>query len=316
MARKPRIHAPGALYHVILRGNNGQSIFMDDTDRYKLQELIAEGADRFGYCLHGYCWMGNHIHAAVRVGDMPLSKLMHHLSFRYTSYFNWRHDRIGHLFAGRYKAILVDSDSYLLQLVRYIHLNPVRAGINPHVDEYYWSSHRAYLGDPYPPWLDPAPVLNQFALEQEKARIAYTAFIGVPVESQHPLDYKKGNCKHHAALGGDAFVRRMLQVAQCEEPVCKFETAEICAAVCTAAGISHGALRLSCGKEAVKARTAAAFLVRAFGDGNLVALAAWLSRDPSTLTRAIARLINKTDDNGVRELAARAGAVLRNAVVQ
>lgn len=146
MARKPRLHVSGGLYHVMLRGNGGQAIFFTDADRYHLYLLLQEGIERYGHRVHGFCCMSNHIHLAVQVADIPLAKIMQNLSFRYTRWINQRKKRVGHLFQGRYKAILVDADSYLLQLVCYIHLNPVRANMVKRPEHYRWSGHRAYIG--------------------------------------------------------------------------------------------------------------------------------------------------------------------------
>ena len=123
MARKPRIHYPGAFYHVILRGNDGQDIFYTKIDRSRFCELLQEGIERYEHRIHGFCLMSNHLHLIVQAGDIPLSRILQNVSFRYTRYINKKKKRIGHLFQGRYKAILIDADSYLLELVRYIHLN-------------------------------------------------------------------------------------------------------------------------------------------------------------------------------------------------
>jgi len=147
MARKPRIHIPGGVYHVMLRGNGGQDIVFCDEDRYHLYLLVQEGVGRFGYRVHGFCWMTNHLHLAVQVGEIALSRCMQNLAFRYTRWINRRERRMGHLFQGRYQAVLVERDSYLLELVRYIHLNPVRTGMVKAPRDYPWSGHRAYLGE-------------------------------------------------------------------------------------------------------------------------------------------------------------------------
>ncbi len=145
MARKPRVHVPGGVYHVILRGNGGQDIFFRKEDRGELCRLLAEGTDRFEYRVHAYCLMTNHLHLAVEAGQVPLSRGMQNLSFRYTRWINRREKRTGHLFQGRYKALLVDRDAYLLELVRYIHLNPVRAELVDDPVDYPWSGRRGYL---------------------------------------------------------------------------------------------------------------------------------------------------------------------------
>jgi len=115
MARKLRVHYPGALYHVIVRGNDGQRIFFDDKDRMRFYFLLREGVERFGHRIHAFCLLGNHFHAAIQVGEVSLSRILQNLSFRYTRWVNWRQGRSGYLFQGRYMAVLVDADGYLLE---------------------------------------------------------------------------------------------------------------------------------------------------------------------------------------------------------
>ena len=153
MARKPRVHYPTALYHVILRGNGGQEIFFNQEDRFRFYLLLQEGIERYGHRIHAFCLMTNHIHLAIQVGDIALPRIIQNIAFRYTRWVNWRQGRTGHLFQGRYKAVLVDADSYLLGLTRYIHLNPVRSGIVREPENYPWSGHGVYLGLEVIPWL-------------------------------------------------------------------------------------------------------------------------------------------------------------------
>jgi putative transposase len=136
MARKPRIHFPGAVYHVILRGNAGQAVFFDDADRYRFFLYLQYSVERFGCRIHSYCLMTNHIHLVLQTDEIPLSRIMQNISLRYTKWINYTQKRMGHLFQGRYKALLLDADRYLMELVRYIHLNPVRAGMVVVPDEY------------------------------------------------------------------------------------------------------------------------------------------------------------------------------------
>ena len=126
MGRPPRIHVPGGVYHVMLRGNNGDAIFADDRDLLGFEALVADAEDRFDHRVHAYCWMPNHVHMVLQLGRGPLSRIIQNLAGRYTRRFNKCHGRVGHLFQGRFRANLVDADSYLLDLVRYVHLNPVR----------------------------------------------------------------------------------------------------------------------------------------------------------------------------------------------
>ena len=144
MPRPPRIHYAGAVYHVMARGVDGREIFADDSDR---QTFLAttRGLKRETDCsVLAYCLMGNHFHFAIRVGRTPLSRIMHRLLTVYAMAFNFRHDRQGHLFQARYKSVLCLDDAYLIALIRYIHMNPVRRGLVSSPELWAWSSFRFY----------------------------------------------------------------------------------------------------------------------------------------------------------------------------
>jgi putative transposase len=177
MARKPRIHTPGAIYHVILRGNARQDIFSDDKDRYRLYEIFDKSIERFQHRILAFCLMTNHVHLAIQVDEVSLSRIMQNVSMRYTQWFNWRHKKSGHVFQGRYKAVMVDGDVYLLELAAYIHLNPVRARICDWPNGYRWSSHRAYLGKESLSWLETGSILSQFSVKVRRARALFAEFV-------------------------------------------------------------------------------------------------------------------------------------------
>ena len=221
MARRPRIHFEGALYHVMLRGNGGQSIFLADDDRDAFEALVAEGVARFGHRIHAYCWMGNHVHLAIQVAETPLSKIMQNLAFRYTRFINRREQRIGHLFQGRFKALLVDADGYLLELVRYIHLNPVRAKLVADPANYRSSGHLAYLGKAHKAWLTTDWVLSQFASSSGTARRGYEAFVQAGLHEGHRDEFHRERLEG-AILGADHFVEKIIsgQVAQATRRIC------------------------------------------------------------------------------------------------
>lgn len=144
MPRPPRMHYPGAVYHVMARGVDGREIFVDDSDR-RMFLATAVGLRNGASCsILAYCLMGNHFHFALRVGSIPLSRIMHRLLTTYAMAFNFRHDRAGHLFQARYKSVLCKDDAYLIALIRYIHMNPVRAGLVSTPDHWPWSSHFQY----------------------------------------------------------------------------------------------------------------------------------------------------------------------------
>lgn len=161
MPRKARMmHFPGAIYHTILRGNNRQNIFFSKEDRYHLYSLFEEGILRFGYRIHAFCLMTNHIHLLIEIADIPLEKIMQNLAFRYAQWSNKKMNRVGHLFQGRYKAILVQNQNYLIDLCRYIHLNPLKANLVENLADYLWSSHRTYVGKEQLSWVTTEYILS------------------------------------------------------------------------------------------------------------------------------------------------------------
>jgi putative transposase len=155
MSRPLRIEFPGAVYHVTSRGDRREPIFEDDADRGQLLATLAQAMQRFDGQVLSYCLMGNHYHFVLHTRQANLSLLMRHVNGVYTQAFNRRHGKVGHLFQGRFKAILVDRDAYLLELCRYVELNPVRAGLCTSPQAWPWSSYRAHIGQvDAPDWLD------------------------------------------------------------------------------------------------------------------------------------------------------------------
>ncbi len=180
MSRAPRQHLDGGLYHVTLRGNYRAPIFFRDADRGLLQLLIAQALERYKCRLHAYCFMTNHIHLAVQVSERPLGLCVGYFATLYAKQVHRRHETSGHLFERRHHAVLVDSERHLLALVRYIHLNPVRAGLVARPSDYFWSSHRSYLGMRMDAWLTTDLVLGTLASNVEAARLAYRKYLIVP----------------------------------------------------------------------------------------------------------------------------------------
>lgn len=177
MPRKPRIEFPGALYHVMARGNNRQVIFNSKTEYEFYLDKLRVTKKRYDFYLYGYCLMPNHLHLLIQTNEVPLSRIMKAVQTAYARYFNRKNSRIGHVFHGRYKAILCDADAYLLELVRYIHLNPVRAGIVKVPHGYMWNSYKDYLGDLSETIVDTELVLARFGNTRSKARHNFHAFI-------------------------------------------------------------------------------------------------------------------------------------------
>jgi REP element-mobilizing transposase RayT len=146
MPRKPRIEFPGAFYHVIARGNKKEEIFLEPGGKKRFLDKLIEYRDRYKFIVYAYVLMDNHIHLLIETDQVPLSKIMQGVLQSHSQWHNKKYETVGHLFQGRYKAILCDKDAYLIVLVCYIHANPVRAGLVENAADYAWSSHRAYLG--------------------------------------------------------------------------------------------------------------------------------------------------------------------------
>lgn len=205
MARPLRIEYPGALYHVISRGSEKKEIFKDNRDRVKYLELLEECCERFGIFLYCYVLMSNHYHLLLETPQGDLSKVMHWLNVCYVSYFNYRHKRSGPLLQGRYKAILVDKELYLLELTRYIHLNPYRAGMVKDPADYRWSTYRAYLGAAKRvKWVDFPSILSRFSNEEVTARRKYLDYVnqGIEEDTMDPMH----NLHGQVILGDKAFI--------------------------------------------------------------------------------------------------------------
>jgi len=148
MARQPRFHFPGALFHVMARGNGGQKLFLDDSHYEEFIKIVGLVKKDLPFDLFAFCLMPNHIHLLIRVEQVPISIIMQRILLRYAKYFNYRHRRWGHVFQRRFKAILCEQERYLLTLLQYIHLNPVRAKLVKDPAQWPWSGHRQYLGRP------------------------------------------------------------------------------------------------------------------------------------------------------------------------
>jgi REP element-mobilizing transposase RayT len=192
--------------------------------------LLQEGIQRFNYLIHSFCFLDNHIHLAIQVNETSISKVMQNLAFRYTRYINKKLNRIGHLFQGRFKSVVVDDKMYLKELVRYIHLNPVRAGLVNSPEKYCWSSHGSYLMLNEYAWLTFDYVLRKFGVNRREALIDYENYILKGIGVDTTLDFKRG-CSD-GILGDEEFVedflgavnksqRREMQLPDLVEKICE-----------------------------------------------------------------------------------------------
>lgn len=208
MARPLRLEYAGALYHVTARGDRREDIFFQDKDRVEFLSVLKEVCERFNWVIHAYCQMINHYHLLVETVDGNLWRGMRQLNGVYTQRFNRCHGLTGHLFQGRYKGILVQKDAYLLELSRYVVLNPVRARMVVDPADWPWSSYGAVVGKaPVPVWLDADWLLSQFGSERLSAITAYRQFVLEGLGNLSPLN----QVRHQALLGDDMFVAQHQQ---------------------------------------------------------------------------------------------------------
>ncbi len=178
MARPLRIAYPGAFYHITSRGNERKDIFKDQKDREKFLSYLESATERYEASIHAYCLMTNHYHILMETPSGNLSQIMQHINGAYTTYFNIKQKRVGHLFQGRYKAILINIDEYAQELSRYIHLNPVRANMVDRPEQYAWSSYQYYIGlEKSPKWMVKDFILGYFGRKISGAQRGYRAFV-------------------------------------------------------------------------------------------------------------------------------------------
>lgn len=287
--RRPRLHVPGACYHVTLRGNHCQDIFFCDGDRLLLERYVAVALERVGGRIHAYCWMTNHIHLLIQVAETPLGAFMQRISTRFARAVQARVPTTGHLFQNRYHALLVDVDRYFLALLRYIHLNPVRAGLASDPAEYRWSSHLAYLGLATSDWLETAYGLRMFDPDPGRARDQYRRFviqgIGAP-RSRRLGESPRGEPR---VLGDDAFLKTIKRKTAARS-LSRRSLEAIAQEVCAELGLTLSELRSTVQRRRVsRARGLVAARALAEGSASVSEIARYLNRSASSVTRAVER---------------------------
>lgn len=288
MPRPPRLHVPGAFYHVILRGNHREALFASAADRIVLNEIVADSSVQVNARIHAFCWMTNHLHALVQIGDTPMGKLMQRIAVRYSRYRHRQLRTTGHLFERRYKALIVDVDAYFVTLLRYIHLNPVKAAMVSDPADYPWSSHRAYLGIDTLDWLMIDVGLGLFSGEIQAARVAYRVFMAQsPVASEdslldetHPEDRRiLGSDRFVATLQRPAFTpRKSITLEQLATQICRDNHSCLATVRSASRQRSLTATRVQIVTQALDGRIA-----------NLREVAAYLGREPHSLSELITR---------------------------
>lgn len=292
MARKQRIQYPGAFYHIIVRGNQRQNIFHEDADRVEYIKRLKRYKHKCGFILYAYVLMSNHVHLLLETPKEPIARIMQMINFTYTQYYNKKYNKVGHLFQGRYKSYLCDKDSYLLGLVRYIHKNPVRAGLVKTPDEYPWSSQGEYVNG-IGKLVETEQVLRSFSEKTGIARKKYREFMDETGEEQGSIYYKT---TEQQIVGDERFIDKVgRQLKREEKPLSKITINEIVQAVEEVTGL--GLSEMNSPKRNQDLRIARGVLVaiaRRAGY-SLKDLQSVIGRDISVLTRIS---VNAETDKG------------------
>ncbi len=300
---------PGCVYHVTARGNERRPIFRETRDREDYLARLATYRERFGFALLAFCLMDNHVHLAVERGETPLSTIMHALQSSYSQSFNRRHARVGHLFQGRYRAFLVQTDLYLAALLRYIHLNPVRAGIVRRAAAYRWSSDRFYRAGTGPAWVDVGRGLRLLGRQPDTAEPYRRLMRDPTVPNYEDIDPLEATVK-----GEKAFARTMLGASTRMPGPWRLHTVEeVVAAVASAERTAIRVLRQPGQRRgAALTRSIAAYVARNHARIPIGRVASYLGRDESTLIKGVRRLEQRLcADDGLRERIAAIAAHLK-----
>lgn len=298
MGRRPRIHFAGAFYHVIARGNGGQKVFREDGDYRLYLKFLQEYKKRFGFYVYGYALMPTHVHLLIETGETALSKVMQSLQFRYTRNFNIKYRTWGHLFQGRYKAILCERDSYFLELSAYLHLNPVRAGLVEDPSKYPWSSYPSYMGQEKGDLVDRDFLFSQFSVKRSVARREYEQFVKSRMGQGHRDDFYK--LKDQRFLGPDEFVDDVHHRVK-EEPSLVYELPieEIVSAVEYTLGIAKYIFySFTRSRQGAWGRAVVAFLGKKWGGYQLKRFAEHFKRDPVVMSKGVRGVEKKLTEDG------------------
>lgn len=297
MARRPRLLAPGLLYHVIARGNQKLKTFLSQRDYLAYLERLSLYRMRYRVSVYAYCLMPNHLHLLVETSSQPLSKFMQGLQQSYTQYFNLTHRKVGHVFQGRYKAIVCDKDEYLLTLVRYIHQNPVRAKMVGKAEDYPYSGHGSYAKGGVTEVVDPRLVLEMLGGHR-----AYRRFVDQGVGEGHREDFYR--VEDQRFLGSTGFGERLKrEVKEEDNSKPKRPSREVFRKIARAVGVEPNVLGgADRAWEISKTRALVGYvLIRRLGY-SLREVSLCLGRDVATVSSLISRFSARmTKDEELKE---------------
>lgn len=310
MPRPPRLQYEGAVYHVISRGNRRERIVWNERDYGKLETMMIEAMNWSGVMLGSWSLMPNHVHALVETPEANLAEFMQRWLTRYAQYFNWAHRLVGHVFQGRYKSLLCERDSYLKELIRYIHLNPYRGkeGALAKLGCWKWSSHRFYIGQQaYPGGTRQAieSMLGLFGDDLPTARQSYAQFLADGLKDGNWEDFyqPKAGC-----LGNEGFVKQAEERTQRRiaenEPRAPVSLTDLLEMARRRFGMTSDDLRSPSQKRSLtNVRQALAVVGQHYAKISLTSLAAVMGRDPSAVSQMIRRANPDPETNArIREL--------------
>jgi putative transposase len=288
MARPLRLEFAGALYHITARGNAKQEIFLDDDDRTKFLSLLGQEVHQLRWKCYSYCLMDNHYHLVIETPEGNLVSGAKRLHGVYSQWFNRRHGRVGHLFQGRYKSIIVDKEEYLLELCRYVVLNPVRAGIVSQPGDWKWSSYLPTMGlADRPEWLDTELILEHFGPYCAQRRRLYKQFVAEGVNTPSPWNHIRGQIW----LGRKTYLEkiekwiamdRVEEVPRTQLRPTRPTKTEILGFVADYYGLTLGDLARRSDQNAYRA---AVYLLRRVANLNIKAVAREFDVSPSRISR-------------------------------
>jgi len=308
MARRPRLFAPGLLYHVIVRGNHRQKTFRTQRDYQAYLERLARYRQKHKVSLYAYCLMPNHVHLLLECSQTPLAKFMQALQQSYTQYFNLAHRKVGHLFQGRYKAVICEKDEYLLELVRYIHLNAVRAKLVRSAEQYPYSGHHSYMTGKPTEVMDPGPILKLFGGVK-----AYRRFVQDGMGEGHREDYYQ--VEDQRFLGAKGFGERMVAEldGETERRIRRKPLGKAVEALARQLKVSLGALRGADRSWRIsRARTMIAYVLVRQEGYRVGEVASYFERDQTTMSSLLSRFSDRArKEPAVAGEAGRLGRLLR-----
>ncbi len=295
MARRPRVFAPGLLYHVIVRGNQRRKTFRTDADYKAYLDRLEKYRAQCQVRIYAYCLMPNHVHLLVETGNTPLARFMQGVQQSYTQYFNLRYRKVGHLFQGRYKAIICERDKYLLALVRYIHLNGVRAKLTGRPEQYVYSGHRSYLRNGTDRIVDTTPILKLLG-----GKKGYERFVLEGIGEEHNEAYYA--VEDQRFLGGEGFGEEISRDGEAlVAPKRKKAIETVFKEVARRVAAAPELLRSKDRRWEISAQRAeaAALLVREYGYG-VSEVAKYLGRDQANVSTMLSRWSARQTERGCK----------------